>query len=427
MEVPQAVAAELKSLKDEIVGPFNEKIVALDKKADEQWAALKANPDALLGESLKKIVDERAKETDKRTDAVEKALTEHVDEIEAKAKERGEKGASDPDASLNTALAPWFGEDKSARKFDPYVQGSKGFLDLPAEKVVQTITTALMAEVPGFRPGIYTYPQAPLSMRDLVMPGTIGGYNFSYERELAGSMEGDADYQGGANPAEGVAKPTMDIYTEIVEETVSTIAVTSRVSQQVFDDRQAFISFLRGRMAYRVLRALDRDILNGAGTTGEIEGINTVATAYDGSLDAAVEALQQVDIIRTARLQVELNDYVPDGVVLHPTNWANIELLKDADERYLFSNATSGAPQRLWGMRVVTTTGQTANEFTVGDFRGASQLFMRQELRVLASTEDQDNFVKNLVTLRAELRGLLAIYSTLAFVTSDFTTAAAAT
>ena len=74
----------------------------------------------------------------------------------------------------------------------------------------------------------------------------------------------------------------------------------------------------------------------------------------------------------------------------------------------------------------MTTAGQTADEFTVGDGM-AAQLFMRQELSVLASTEDQDNFVKNLVTLRAELRALQAIYSALAFVTGDFTSALAAT
>src|SRR5690606_3042581 len=112
-----------------------------------------------------------------------------------------------------------------------------------------------------------------LAMRDLILGGSIDGHWFKYERELAGSMEGDAGYQ-----TEGEAKETMDIYTEMVTAETATIAVTSRVSQQVFDDRAAFISFLRGRMAYRVLRKLAREILNGAGS-GNLDGINTNAAA----------------------------------------------------------------------------------------------------------------------------------------------------
>lgn len=424
MEIPDALKAEVKALVDEIARPFNEKIRDLDQQADARWEKYLKDKDVLDGNAVKALLAERQQEAEKKATAIEKALTERMDQMEAKAKDRRAPGGGDVDAEIKAAL------DKTP--FNAHEYGNRARFTIPT-KAVTTITNANAGGAnfyaPG--PGIREYPQMPLMLRDLVMPGTITGSHFKFERELAGSMEGDAGYQ----TTEGTAKATMDIYTEIVTREVATIAVTARVSQQVFDDRPAFISFLRGRMGYRLLLKLNNEILNGTGngSNGMLEGINTVATAYDnGHVTAGVTAVQALDVIRFARNQVELGFYVPNGTVLHPTTWATIETLKDGDERYLIGDPRSGGSTGLgrvgsiWGLPVVSTPAQTADEFTVGDFNLA-QLFTREEMEVLASTEDQDNFVKNLVTLRAEGRWLLAIYSALAFVTGDFSDSIAAT
>ena len=430
-ELPETVAAEIKAIREDVSRKFDDKIRALDRKADERWAELKEKPDAVLGESLKAILADAVKAREEKAAAMETALTERMDELETKAKERWVGGRPDPDAELSEKLGGWdFKADTRGR----------GVIDLPV-KAVTTITTANAGGANFYAPGpnIVEYPQDPLVMRSVIAGGTITGSHFKFERELAGSQEGDADYQGassgGGGGGEGITRPTMDIYTEIVTREVVTIAVTARVSQQVFDDRPAFISWLRNRMGYRVLRFLDREILNGVGngSNGEIEGINTIATAYDnGHVVAGVEKVQKLDVIRFARNQVELANYMPNYVALHPTDWAGIETLKDGDERYLIGDPRTGGSTGIgrvgavWGLPVITTAGQTADDFTVGDGM-ASQLFMREEMTVLASTEDQDNFVKNLVTIRAELRALLANYSALAHVTGDFSDAIAAT
>lgn len=418
--LPDAVAAEIKALKEQVSADFTDKIKALDTKADEKWAELQRSPDAVLGNSLKAILDDRVKATEDKAEAIQKALTDRMDEIESKA--RGLAGGTDYEAEMTKALDGF--------EFKPRSTSDRASLTLPLKAVV-TITNA-NANAAGFtapRPGITEYPQDPLALRNMVAPGSIDGYFFKYERELAASLEGDAAYQG----AEGTAKAAMDIYTELVTDEVATIAVTSRVSSQVFADRSAFISFLRGRMGYRVLRKLDREILNGAGGSNEITGINSVATAYGNSHVGNVTNPQMLDVIRFARNQVELYNYAPDGICLNPTDWAVIETLKDQDRRYLIGDPKTsgstgiGSVGAVWGMPVITTAGQTADEFTLGDWMGGAQLLMRQELEILASTEDQDNFVKNLVTLRAELRALLAVYSATAFVTGDFSDAIAAT
>jgi HK97 family phage major capsid protein len=73
----------------------------------------------------------------------------------------------------------------------------------------------------------------------------------------------------------------------------------------------------------------------------------------------------------------------------------------------------------LWSLPVVPTPAMTEDKFLVGAFDMAAQIFDRQDATVEVSTEDQDNFIKNKVTIRAEERLALAIYRPAALVYGD--------
>lgn len=57
-----------------------------------------------------------------------------------------------------------------------------------------------------------------------------------------------------------------------------------------------------------------------------------------------------------------------------------------------------------------------ANDFLVGAFRLGAQLFDRMAIEVLVSSENEDDFIRNLLTIRAEERLALAVYRPAAFV-----------
>jgi HK97 family phage major capsid protein len=69
-------------------------------------------------------------------------------------------------------------------------------------------------------------------------------------------------------------------------------------------------------------------------------------------------------------LQVEVAYANATGIVLNPINWAGIELLKDTQGRYLFTNPQNTTTGRLWGRDVVSTQAMTQGRFLVGDFAG---------------------------------------------------------
>ena len=68
----------------------------------------------------------------------------------------------------------------------------------------------------------------------------------------------------------------------------------------------------------------------------------------------------------------------------------------------------------------------TVDKFLTGAFQLGAQIFDREDANVEISTEDSDNFRKNLVTIRAEERLALAVYRPEAFVKGDFSDALAA-
>jgi len=62
-----------------------------------------------------------------------------------------------------------------------------------------------------------------------------------------------------------------------------------------------------------------------------------------------------------------------------------------------------------------------AGDYLVGSFAQAAHGWDREDVNVTVSTEDRDNFVKNMVTVLVENRVGLTVYRPEALVKGDFT------
>lgn len=260
---------------------------------------------------------------------------------------------------------------------------------------------------------IVTPPLTRLTVRDLLLPGTTSSNSIEFTQETGFTNKA-------APVAEGAQKPYSEINTALKNAPVRTIAHMFKASRQIMDDVPALQSYIDGRARYGLMLAEEKQLLMGDGTGANILGIIPQATAFEVPGGVTVASATQIDTIRLALLQAVLAEFPASGIVLNQIDWAVIETLKDANGRYIIGNPQGSIAKTLWNVPVVDTPSQAPKSFLVGAFNIAAQIYDRMSIEVLLSTENVDDFEKNMVSIRAEERLALAVYRPEAFVAGTF-------
>jgi len=260
--------------------------------------------------------------------------------------------------------------------------------------------------------GVQALPQRRMTVRDLLTPGNMDGNALEYVKETGFT-------NNAGMVAEGAKKPESSIKFDLVSTTAKVIAHYMKASRQILSDASQLASLIDGRLRYGLAFKEEQQLLNGDGTGQNLLGIIPQATAFAAPFDPAGTETN-IDNIRLAFLQAELAEFPSTGVVMNPIDWARIELLKDTTGRYIIGNPQGVLGATLWNRPVVTTQAITVDKFLAGAFKLGAQVFDRWQARVEVATENEDDFVKNMVTVLAEERLALAVYRPEAFIYGDF-------
>lgn len=230
--------------------------------------------------------------------------------------------------------------------------------------------------------------------------------------------------------AEGAAKPYSDYAWSSATVVVRVLAHLAKITRQAMDDAPRLVGEIDSEMRYGLGFVEERQFLYGTGVGQNLFGIMPQATAFavpaGFALRPADPGVTKIDVLRVAMLQNSLALLPADGIVLHEIDWADIELTKTKDGAYLFSNPQGTVDPRMWALPVVSTPAMTAGDFLVGAFKMGATVYDRMAVEVLISTENVDDFEKNLATMRAEERVAIAVKRPTAFTKGTFTTAIAA-
>jgi HK97 family phage major capsid protein len=356
------------------------------------------------------------KVTEETKKAADEALVKH-NELSARMTELEQKMVQRPaEPEQRKTVGQMVVEHEDVKSF--LKSGGKGRVSVAVKAIISALTTDANGSagdliVPDRRPEIITPPLRTLTMRDLITPGQTSSNAIQYVKET-----GFTNNAATVSETSGATKPQSEIKFDLMTAAVTTIAHWVLATRQILDDVPQLMSYIDGRLRYGLAYVEDNQILNGSGTGTDLNGIYTQATAY--SAPTTIADPTKIDIIRLAMLQAFLAEIPPTGIVLHPTDWATIELVKDTTGRHIIGNPQDGTAPRLWRLPVVETPAMTVDKYLVGAFRLGAQLFDREEANVEISTEDSDNFRKNLVTIRAEERAALAVYRPEAFIKGDF-------
>lgn len=343
------------------------------------------------------------------TDTLLRELGARMTELEQKSVRRGGEPAT-PET--------WGSQVRGSEELRGISSGWKGRCRVEVKATVTSATAdaagSAGALIEPHRPGVITMTRRKLRMRNLFAAGETSSNAVQYPKMKART-------NNAATVAENTLKPQSDLQFELVTWPVVTIAHWMLASRQVLDDAPALGSIIDSELRYGLATVEDNQFLNGGGTGSDLKGVYTGATAYLAPfVPSTAGNLTKIDIILLAIAQVEAMDYEADGIVLNPLDWRDMQLAKDEAGKYYGSGPFAEAFNRLWTLPIVTTTAMTAGKFLVGPFQQGAQIFDRQEATVEISTEDSDNFRKNLVTLLGEERLAFVIKHPEAFVKGDF-------
>ena len=320
-------------------------------------------------------------------------------------------GSGDGRQTLGEAVVQHDDTKTWAEKGDP-----KQRLNISVTNVITTDGASAGEMVRPHRGEDVDLPMQETPIRALIPAIPISTGNVEYLRQNL------RDNQA-APTAETAMKPESNYTWTLENAAVQTIAHWVHVSKQAMDD----LPMLKGKIDTELSYGLDlvenAQLLSGDGVAPNLSGLITNSTVYSGAAEAKITSgggATIIDKLRVAMLEATLNLYPADGTILSHEDWMVIETWKTSDGAYLFANPAGIAGPVLWGRRVVPTHAMTIDKFLVGAFRMAATIYDRQGTQIDISDEDRDNFVKNMLTVRAEKRLVLEVKRPASLIYGDF-------
>lgn len=358
-------------------------------------------------------------------------ITDQVDKIRVKAQSIN-AGMEKQINQVVESMKQQFEANQSQLKA---VHDSKNGVVSLTPKAVSPITTASFGDrvIIGLRePGV-DYPRLPERfIFDYIstMNGGEGSNPLSWVEMVNGS--GAPGWQAG----EGAEKASMNWTYVEKKVNAETISVWTPVSRQALLNWPMLEQEIRFELTRRLLNVLDQAIINGDGTNNTIFGIKYYANTFDaGSLAGTVVDANRGDVLRAAIGQVrkgavnanpEIGGFRPNLIVVSEDTYTSIDLEKSSlNGQYLLPRWINEEATRIKGVTVIASNFIDDDEFIVGDF--SRYLFNLVENLRIDVGYINDQFVKNLLTIRAEVYGMgrVKAHERPAFVTGDFPTAIA--
>lgn len=369
-----------------------DKIVETHKKAIDEYGTV----DKETRDALKKLTEEveKANDLSSRLTDIEQKLVEGVLEGRNDANDIGALLARNEDV-LNQAKAITKARGKMVLDGEFNTRNTIGLGTISGNAAHLNNTALRLQEVVA----------QPLTIVELINWTPVTESLIPLLKESAHNFMADV-------VPEGETKPESELNFKVEELTISVIAHWVRVTNQLLNDMPALVAYIRGRMAYGIRLKLEYLVING----------NT--TSFSGLLKTGnsivLPALNNpIDTVSAAKAKAFASYVPPDAVIMNPEDWSVIERTKGTDGHYIFGSPGATVTPVLWGVRVIQSAGMPKGKYWIGNVVMATEGYIREDVAVELSTEDRDNFIKNLVTIRAEMRAAFGVIMPDACVTGD--------
>lgn len=312
----------------------------------------------------------------------------------------------------------------SANKFGTVLLGQIASRDQMAEFLAAALPAApagpvgrdnMVGASPADRRGFVAPLLRRLTLLDLIPVGTTDANSIEYVQVTA--VPGAA-----AEVAEGSVKPEEGLTTQDATAPVRTIAGWVKLQRQALDDISGLATLINTLLPYDVRRRVESQILAGDGVGQNIRGL--LNTSGIGA-PPYVAGDNPADAILRAMTVVVLSDGDPNFAAANPLTWQEILLMRentggDRTGAYLAGGPFQMAAPTIWGLALTANRVVPQASPVVGDSNGAT-LLVREGVNVKASDSDQDDFIRNRITVLAEGRFAFPVWRPASFAVADFT------
>lgn len=212
---------------------------------------------------------------------------------------------------------------------------------------------------------------------------------------------------------EGDLKAEVEASGTLATSKIATVAAFTKASRQILSDQSALQAAVDRILRYKVRSKLEGLLVNGDGTTSKINGLLNQAATLTPTIGTT-----PADIVGEALMRQADAGYAPNVVLLSPEDWFKIQITKNTEDEYIFGSPTNPVPPALWNTQIVVTPSIAVDTAMVLD-TSFTTLLDRWQTSVMVATENSDDFVRNLVTILAEVRAGLEVADQNAIVKFD--------
>ena len=274
------------------------------------------------------------------------------------------------------------------------------------------------------QPGMIDILQRQLNLLDLIPSTQTTSNLIEWVKEKTFTNNAATVAEASVTTGTTGTKPESVLDFELATSPVQTIAHWIPVTNAMLADAPQIRGIIDNRLMYGLNQELEDQILSGDGNIPNLQGILasglstlglSAGSTYGGQanvVDAAYAAMVVVQVTGLAQ---------PNAYVFHPVDWAAVRLMRESAVTgnvnpggYLYGPPSVAGPMTLWGRPVVESMGMTQNTLLTGDFQLGCMLFDREQGAVRVGTIN-DQFIRNMQTILAELRAAFVVFRPTAF------------
>ena len=393
--------AQGKSL-DDLGADLKARIQKLDEMIEERQNCL-----ANLAAEEKADMEKRSKEISTISADIEQIKTDLVNQAKTRGKEEGDTIAA---MLIRNTEAVEIAQSILAKRSKSSVQ----FEGVKSRNIVSITSIQSGGGNAGYTQNVPHGAAAQLNVIDLISWGTIATDVVTLVRETAYTIMADI-------APEGTLKKESTLTFGLQVLNIGVIAHWIQVTNQVLSDMPMLAQFIQTRLAYGVRFKLEWFVINGHTPAGG-QPKHWSGLMEDGNSEVITAELADtdIDVLNKAKYKAIASYVYPECYILNPEDWGNIERIKGDDGHYVYGVPNGAGVQAfLWGLPVRFSAAQNLGKFWCGNLSIGFDGYIREDVDVRVSSEDDTNFRKNMVTVLAEMRAAGGVVIPDANVTGD--------